>query len=387
MSKKPPKQKTSPEKKTPRLRLRKPKAAPTPPTETAPAQEVIDFHRETHPRETKRFELLDDKATAGGRGGATLRGKIIPWVLIVLLLLFMLRACKQPEVDLSGAAAAEQTGAEAFAAAMVQDWYTWDSEKIPERGQRLSQYNPSFTANTGWNGKGKQTITNAYPVGTKKADDHKFDVTVRGDVAGQSAPLYATVGIYADNGGYSPLSHPNIVAAPALPVPERSKKELTTDTDTTTVTDIDDRLKVFFTAWSEGDTSTLKAVTTDGFPTTGINNGQKVEQVQKASVQIPDTTDEKVKESQRIVDVTVQWSGDSGASIESRYEVLMKKENDRWLVSTVDGAADDSDAYVRSGSQKQPGASDPSASGSASPSVSSSPSGSATPTPSRSSKK
>lgn len=311
-------------------------------------EEWAEF-RKLDPKAAERYMSLNDKDTTGRRKGVIWRRRIIRTVIILIALLVLLRACVRPTPDLSGMAEQDAAGAQTFAAAYVKDWYTWDEEERQERGQRLALYNPAFDANTGWNGQGTQTVTDAAAIDTEHPEDDKYVVTVRYTTDVSDNPGYASVAIFSDNGSYSPLSQPAMVAPPNLPAPTRPADNRAQVSDSEEVNAITDRLEVFFKAWSSGDTSTVDAVTTGNGPKTTLNNGATFGELRSVTVYAPG--DDPADANRRETRVVVSWEQQDGAStIESTYGVVMVDEGGRWLVDEINGGIDNPDAYVRSDS-------------------------------------
>lgn len=304
---------------------------------------------ESDPNAYTKLAKLDDKASAGGRKRVLWRNRIILIILALALLVGLARCANIADPDLSGLAQVEDSSAEAFAASYVSDWYTWDDENPQERGTRISQYNPAFTYNQGWNSQGTQDVTDAVAVDTEQPEDSKYVVTVRYNVEGRATPSYAEVALYSDGNGISPLSMPAIVPPPNLPLAQRPEDQRETSGNREENALLEERLEVFFTAWANGDRSTLDAVTTSAGPKDALDGDLTFDSFADVEVFTPNADDQEF----RTVRVTVNWESESGASSQSVYEVDMTNETDRWLIDALDAAADDPDAYVTGDSAEQ----------------------------------
>lgn len=352
------------------------------PTGSSPAQltdEEWEEFRKADPKAAQRYMALKDNDPAGKRRWVIWRRRLLRFLLLFVLLILVLRACIRPHADLSGVATQDAAGAQTFASEYVKDWYTWDESDREARGQRLSLYNPGFKSNVGWNGRGKQTVTDAAAIRTEHPEDSKYVITVRYTTTASDNPSYASVAVYDDHGNYSPLSQPSLVAPPNLPVPTRSEETRTQVSDAAELNPINDRLDVFFNAWSRGDTSTLDAVTTANGPKTALNNGTEFKELRSVTVYSPGDSDED--KNRRDARVVVSWKQPDGASTtDSTYGVVLVNEGGRWLVDSIDGGLDNPDAYVDSGATAAPAPSE-SATSTASPttSPSASPTSSASP--------
>lgn len=328
---------------------------------------------ENDPDAYKKFQRLDDKDSSGGRKRVLWRNRIILIVLALVILVMIARCSNVSEPDLDGLAKTQDTTAEAFATSYVTDWFTWTEEDPQERGTRLSQYNPSFGYNEGWNGSGQQTVTEASPVEVEQPEGDKYVVTVRYNVEGDPVPQYAEVALYSQDGEVSPLSTPSLVTPPNLPAANRPEDERPTSNDREQNALLEDRLEVFFTAWGKGDSSTIDAVTTPGANQDALGAPLEATRVTAEEVYMPSEDNEE----ERTVRVTVTWESESGAASDSVYEVDMLNVSDSWLVDSVNAGADNPAAYVGDQNNRPGNEGSPSEeSASASPSPSSDPSAS-----------
>ena len=294
---------------------------------------------------TKKFPSDWDRNSSGGRGKKRM-GRLIARILLALLfLILLLGSCSKPKVDYEKTAAPDQITAGNFAAGLSKEFFTYDSENPDERKDRLRTYNPAYGANVGWDGKGKQTITESTVVQSKKISDSQYDVTVKMNVQDSPTPLYSEMAVWVQDGTYSPMSYPAIVASPELPIPNYQAPQHESDSDQQTNADVKDRLGVFFKAWGEGDTSTLQAVTSTSYKASPILSGQKFESMDNFKIFYADDT-KKADSPDRLVQMSVKWNNPNGSQITSFYQVSVTNDNGRWLVTNVDAANPNTSAFI-----------------------------------------
>lgn len=352
-------------------------------------EEILEEYRKD-PSAYKKLSGFQDRSTAGRRKRVIWRNRILLILLALVLLVTFARCSNANAPDMEGVAQNDDAAARAFAVSYVSDWYTWSEETPENRGIRLAEYNPAFSADLGWDGNGTQTVKDAVAVDTESPEDSKYVVLVRFTTTQSPTPQYAEVALYDDGGTFSPLSLPSVVPAPRLPVADRPEDDRETSNDREEIAVLTDRLDVFFDAWASGDTSTLDAVTTNEGPADPIGGDLTFKEMRDVTVYTPSSDDTE----NRTVRATVTWTDANGAEFDSVYEVDMENTTDRWLVADVVASADDTTAYVgeKGTAQKDStaGASSsasatptptPSASASASATGSGSASASATPKP------
>lgn len=324
--------------------LKKNKKAPadTTPKEPSIEEELGQFaiNAETYRVRTGRF--------FNGMGerqlGRVLRSLFAIGVAAAIILAFFVSLMQNRQADLSDYAKQDASGVSAYATSFVKDFYTWDNENQDARGQALNHYNPRFANNTGWDGRGHQAVSSAVAVETTETEPNRYAVTVRFTTDSSTTPMYAQVHLYAANGSYSPLSLPALVATPDLPIPgiTGNPYQFTSDEELTPL--FTERLTVFFRAWSSGDTASVDAVAANGAKLGTNVGGQSF----KAMPNVQIVTPASETDTTRTVLVTVTWEAPGGGEYSSNYKVDMVSENQRWVISSVEGAPVDMAAVVDS---------------------------------------
>lgn len=322
--------------------LKKNKKAPvdTSPEEPSVEEELGQFaiNAETYRARTGRF--------FNGMGerqlGRVLRSLFAIGIAAAIILAFFVSLMQNRQADLSGYAKQDASGVSAYATSFVKDFYTWDKENQDAREQALTHYNPRFTSNTGWDGRGQQVVNSAVAVETTETEPNRYAVTVRFTTNNSTAPMYAQVHIYAANGSYSPLSLPALVATPDLPVPgiTGNPYQFTSDEELTPL--FTERLTIFFRAWASGDTASVDAVAANGVKLGTNVGGQSFKAMPTIQIVAP-VSDE---DTTRTVFATVTWEAPGGGEYSSNYKVEMVSENQRWVIASVEGAPVDMAAVV-----------------------------------------
>lgn len=321
---------------------------PTPEEERA-GEKITDRQRKRdfdhYAKLDKKFPADWDRNSSGGRGKKRV-GRLIARILLTLLfLILLLGSCSKPKVDYDKTASPDQITAGNFAAGLSKEFFTYDADNPGERKDRLRPYNPAYGANVGWDGKGKQTITNTTVVQSKKVSDSQYDVTVKMAVQDSPTPLYSEMAVWVQNGTYSPMSYPAIVASPELPIPNYQAPQHESDSDQQANADVKDRLGVFFKAWGEGDTSTLQAVTSTDYKASPILSGQKFDSMDNFKLFYADDA-KKADSPDRLAQMSVKWNSPNGSQITSFYQVSVTNDNGRWLVTKVDAANPNTSAFI-----------------------------------------
>lgn len=327
----------------------------------------VSKQREANPAIAKKIESFDDNATEGGRGRAIWTKRILIGLALLVLIILVFAACAPRKAATGNYASEDEPGARAFAQTFVKDFYTWDADDRDARESRMHQYNPDYDGLVGWDGKGKQTITNATALTSEHPAGDTYKVVVRADVDGKTNPIYAEVSVYSSDKGFSPLSLPSLTGSPELPKPGRSKEDTkNVESDAGTTKDIEDRLDVFFPAWAGYEKSSLDAMT-KGIKLTPMNNGYSYAGIEDSSI----TKDEN-EEDTRYVTATISWKDKDENKTTSTYKLTMVKDDGNWVITKLDSAPENAKAMVGGESEKSSSSSDSSSSPSASSSASAS---------------
>lgn len=268
---------------------------------------------------------------------------------------FVFRACapRRNTIDPNDYRNSDEITARAYAEIYSKDFYTWNQDDTEERGARLAKYNPSFDGKAGWNGTGWQTVVQATSIMCEKESDTQYTVTVANTLEGNPQPLYAAVSIFIKDGEPTIYSYPNLTNAPELPVPDApDNSSLSRIGDATLTKTIQERLELFFAAWSEGNLTALDTLTTANYSLPPVLSGQTFEKVEELNLF---TTAEQGNSTDPVTDVfayaLVSWKHNE-ASVSSYYRVDFKIDNTRWFIDAVDMAPPYTPAFVSSGNSQ-----------------------------------
>lgn len=322
------------------LKKRRVKPVPTTPAENLPpdAREVYEEYSQD-PELAHKYEIFEQHSKSPEAQKVASRRKVLLGVLGAGVGVMAIRTYNLSRQDVEPELAIisnDEATARAYAAEFSRDWYTWDAENLTNRKDRLQRYNPAFNDRTGWDGIGKQTVTDSWATTSEKTSDNTFKVTCANQIAEAVQPLYCEVNLYIKDGAASVLSYPNLVAAPSLPVSDMRPESRAPLSDKAAEAEIAPRLEVFFRAWGEADTATLSSVCATGYTVDPMLSGHTLKEVKDTRFFAPELDSDEAG--------TVVWANTNTVwvkdetSIESNYEVTFTLENDRWLISNLDAA-------------------------------------------------
>ena len=291
------------------------------------------------PELAKKYELFAAHSDSKEAKRAATRRKVLLGAGGTAFAILTLRACNAgrvaaPAVEVG--ITSDEAAARAYAAKFTRDWYTWNAELRDERKERLAQYNPTFSNNEGWDGKGVQTVTNSWATTSEKTSDTTYAVTTCNIIDGSIQPLYAEVNIYAKDGATTILSYPNLVAAEELPITGMRNENRNVLTDKAVQEEISRRIGVFFRAWGQGDTATLESVCVSGFTVNPILSGHSYSAMSETSYYAPRDEEENAGTIVWVV-TNVTWAR-AESTMQSTYEVTFTQENGKWLISDLNAA-------------------------------------------------
>lgn len=283
------------------------------------------------PAAPKPEPLWNDRAGTGGRKQAI----GVRWTLTILAIIALLAAIFRGffmpvnKTIINEAPKTSVSSVGEYAAAFVTDWFTWDENDADDRQSRLMVYNAAL-ANTGWDKRGAQNVTDARVFNSEDQPGGQHLVTVRVTVDTTPAAFYVEVLAAEVDGAFAVMSIPTLVPAPLLAEIELPPSEFIAERDPQVVEAARERAEHFFATWATGD-PLLSGFIAEGVTIPPLGGGITLNRVTEFSMP---AAAEGAPGGKRSVAVSLVWNWPNGqGQTPATYTVDMSLEAGKWYVS------------------------------------------------------